>query len=282
MKFDIRPLSQKWFSESTPVNYATATALLLSGSDEAIKVVSPLVEDTTKIQVALAETENADLSAEIANGKIVVTLGTGSETPAVPASAVLLVGETETIQVNSTLVEEPTLIQVVLASAPSTNLSAEITGGKIVVTLATTDAVEITGDDTKNTATLVTAVIEALDGFTAEVIGTGSSVIGVTTTDVAFTDGTPAFIAGDNAKNTATLVAAEIEALEGYSALVVGNGSDVISVTSSDVEFSGGTWATPCDEAYVGFESNGRFYVCTSPSRSRTHTNWRMFTLTSY
>ena len=69
-------------------------------------------------------------------------------------------------------------IEVKLASAIDTALSANLTGTTIVVTLGT-DHVGV-ADPTKNTATLVTAILNTLTGISASVSGTGATVIPVT------------------------------------------------------------------------------------------------------
>lgn len=54
MKFDIRPLSQKWFAESTPQNYKPASATLGSGDNGTITINALGVESDAVISVAIA------------------------------------------------------------------------------------------------------------------------------------------------------------------------------------------------------------------------------------
>jgi hypothetical protein len=80
-------------------------------------------------------------------------------------------------------------------------LSAAISNGAITVTLGTDGAGA--ADDTKNTATLVAAVVDALAGVSATASGNGSGVIPVTGAQ-AFTSGRDAQSIGDLAKNSLT------------------------------------------------------------------------------
>ncbi len=78
MKFDIRPLSQKWFAESTPQNYKSASATLGSGDNGTITINALGVESDAVISVAIASGANENLSVVYSEGEIIVTLGTGA------------------------------------------------------------------------------------------------------------------------------------------------------------------------------------------------------------
>jgi hypothetical protein len=79
-------------------------------------------------------------------------------------------------------------IEVVVGDGNSVDLSAELTGTAIVVTLATDGSGD--PDDTKNTATLVTAAIEALTGVSAEASGTGATALTTAEAEQSFAGGT--------------------------------------------------------------------------------------------
>lgn len=147
MDFKIRDLSDKWFSEATPTNYACATAEIGSGT----------------------------------NGKVIIT---------------------------SSNVTDDTTIEIVIAEAKSTALSAALASGTITITLGTTADDIVTADDTKNTATLIATAISKIDGYDADASGTGATAISAATTeDVTFTDGsygTPCPEAGLGLVNSGT------------------------------------------------------------------------------
>ena len=83
----------------------------------------------------------------------------------------------------------------------------------------------------------------------------------------------------DNTKNTAKLVAEAISKIEGFVVAYSGNGSTVISVTESDVEFADGQYGTPCPEIGTGLVSGSTYYVNTTANNSVYNTGWKQFTL---
>lgn len=135
------------------------------------------------------------------------------------------------VTVTSDLVVEPTVLKCVIAEAASTAMSVAVADGAMTITLGTTAAVEVTADDSLNTATLITAAINVLEGFSAVAGGTGADVPPVTVADIAFTDG---------------------------------------------------AWATPCPEAGICLQNSTTYYVCSKASHDKTHKNWRSFSLTQY
>lgn len=78
-------------------------------------------------------------------------------------------------------------LEAALAEEVSQDLSVALNGTVINVTLATDG--DGLSDATKNTATLVTAALDALDDFTATLEGEGSTVCGETETAVTFSGG---------------------------------------------------------------------------------------------
>lgn len=74
--FNVRPISQKWFSDVTPVNYISGlTTTIGSGDNGTIAIVDNTAE-ALSIKVVVAGTANASLSAAFASDVITVTLGT--------------------------------------------------------------------------------------------------------------------------------------------------------------------------------------------------------------
>ena len=76
---NIRPISKKWFTESTPTNYHVTSAEIGSGDNGTITIYADnLVSTDTVIEINLASEVSADMEAVYSSGKITITLGTGS------------------------------------------------------------------------------------------------------------------------------------------------------------------------------------------------------------
>lgn len=84
----------------------------------------------------------------------------------------------------------------------------------------------------------------------------------------------------DDTANTALLIAKEIDKIAGFSAVASGTGVTAIStVATDDVAFEDGEDGTPSMEAWVGFVSNGTYYVSTKADNSIYNDGWKKFTL---
>jgi hypothetical protein len=79
-------------------------------------------------------------------------------------------------------------IELVEGVGADVDLSATITDGAIVVTLGTDELEAL--DDTKNTATLVAGVIDALSGVSAEASGTGATAFTAAVAETSLSGGT--------------------------------------------------------------------------------------------
>lgn len=87
----------------------------------------------------------------------------------------------------------------------------------------------------------------------------------------------------DDTKNTATLIAAEISKISGYTAVASGTGETAIdTATEEDVAFEDGAWGVPCPEIGIGFKDTSYYYVCVDANNTKYNTGWRRFTLTEY
>ena len=95
------------------------------------------------------------------------------------------------------------------------------------------------------------------------------------------TDDTVSPITADDTKNTAILIAAEIDALELFTAVASGEGTGVIPVVTEKT-FTAGNLGTPCGEAGICFQGASYYYVNIAPDNSTNNTNWRRFTLAAY
>lgn len=100
---------------------------------------------------------------------------------------------------------------------------------------------------------------------------------------LTITLGTNAETAADDTKNTATLIAAKITEVEGFTATASGTGAVAISTaTAEDVSFTNGAYGTPCQEVGIGFVSGVTYYVCVAADNTAYNDNWRTFTLSDY
>ncbi len=107
--------------------------------------------------------------------------------PGAPAVAVWTISEGVTITITSATDGGNEYSLVAALAEEEAALSAELVGNVITVTLAT-DA-EGVGINAANTVTLVTAAIDALDEFSAEASGEGSTVVSETTDPIEFENG---------------------------------------------------------------------------------------------
>ena len=74
-------------------------------------------------------------------------------------------------------------------------------------------------------------------------------------------------------KNTATLIAAAIDALEGVSAVASGTGADSISTAADKTNFTGGQYATPAKTKSI-IVISGTWYIATKPVSKWTTDGW--------
>lgn len=120
--------------------------------------------------------------------------------------------------------------------------------------------------------------------YTIEVVeGVGLNVdMGAILTDkaIVLTLGTDGAGALDATKNTATLIATEIDGLTGVSSEASGTGADSIGVAEAEQSFTGGTYATVAPVPYTMLFIGGWYYTNIAPN-SREDSNWRRFQLGS-
>lgn len=102
---------------------------------------------------------------------------------------------------------------------------------------------------------------------------------------VTVTLGTDASGDADATKNTAALIAAAINALDGFSAVSSGTGATAIaSATEDNVPFTGGQFGTFCPVPYTYLADSTYYYFNIAPNGDRD-TNWRRIakaSLTAY
>lgn len=85
MDIEIRPVSQKWFDEATPVNYAKSTAVIGSGTNGTVTITNDEfeVDDNGYSVDVVVPDEDGEMSAELVGKVLTVTLGTGAAENAV-------------------------------------------------------------------------------------------------------------------------------------------------------------------------------------------------------
>lgn len=137
-------------------------------------------------------------------------------------------------------------------------------------------AITVICDDEIECATKIEIVVaETANAALAAALSSGT---------ITITLGTDADSAAVAAKNTAKLIAAKISTISGYTATEAGTGATAYTaddVTTEDITFTNGSYATPCSDTGVCLVSSGTYYVCIEGSNSPYHTNWRSFTLTT-
>lgn len=91
-------------------------------------------------------------------------------------------------------------------------------------------------------------------------------------------------VTADDTKNTATLIAKAINALNcGYTAVASGTGATAISTATEDpVVFTDGQYGTPCSQIGLGFVSSATYYVNTKADNTKYNNGWRTFSLANY
>lgn len=140
-----------------------------------------------------------------------------------------------------------------------------------------------TGDNGTVTTTIDAYGTEGND-YTIEVVeGSGLNVdlsAVLTDTAIVVTLGTDGAGALDATKNTATLVAAEIDALTGVSSVASGTGADALTAAEAEQNFAGGTYGTVAPVPYTMLFIGGWYYVNIAPN-SKHDNNWRKFQLGS-
>ncbi|MFA6728940.1 MAG: hypothetical protein WCS17_12125 [Prevotella sp.] len=80
--FNVRPIDQKWFAATTPVNYISGLTTTIGSGDNGTITIVDNTADALSIEVVVAGTANASLAAAFASGVITVTLGTDAESAA--------------------------------------------------------------------------------------------------------------------------------------------------------------------------------------------------------
>lgn len=140
------------------------------------------------------------------------------------------------------------------------------------------------GDDGTITVTIDDYGTEGNDFTIAVVEGVGNDVemsAVLTVKDVVVTLGTGGAGALDGAKNTATLITAEIDALAGMSAEASGTGATALDSAEAEKNFADGVYATVAPVPFTMLLIGGFYYVNIAPN-SREDSNWRKFQLASF
>jgi len=116
------------------------------------------------------------------------------------------------------------------------------------------------------------------------VVGSGNNIAmsaELTGTKITVTLGTGVAGAVDDTKNTATLIAAEITALDGFTATASGTGATAFTTAITEDVLSGGQWGTPCAEVNSIIVGTSYYYICTTAGNKDTVV-WKRFTLSTY
>lgn len=103
----------------------------------------------------------------------------------------------------------------------------------------------------------------------------------LTGTDILVTLGTGEAGAVDDTKNTATLITAELNKLDGITATKDGTGAVALTTAETKADFTAGTYATVQPVPYTGYIHDNVLYFNIAPN-DRIGTNWRSVSLTAY
>lgn len=123
------------------------------------------------------------------------------------------------------------------------------------------------------------------NSYSLEVVG-GSGVnvamsVTVANTKITITLGTDGAGALDATKNTATLIATAIDALDGFSAVASGTGATAIAAAIAEADFTGGQYGTPCVEKFTIIQDETYYYKCVQEG-NETDVAWERFTPATY
>lgn len=276
MDLDLRPVSQKWFDESVPTNFAESTCTIGSGTNGAVVITKNdfSAEDGGYTTTVVVPTSFVNLSSVLAGKVLTVTLGTSNSTA---AGSTLGSGENGVITITADTAgaagNDYTI--AVVAGSVSGDMSAALVAKDITVTLGMTSETE--PDPAKNTAVLIAAAINELAGVGATASGTGATPISAAVTKKSFTGG--ADIALSEVKNTAKLVAASITALSEFTAVASGNGTSALT-SGETVAFEDGSWGTPCPQAGITLDYtsvDGYYYTCIKSDNTKLNNGWRKY-----
>jgi len=279
-------LQKKWFAEVAPTNTNSATATIGSDDNGTITItIDDYGTEGNDYTIEVIEGLNGgDLSSELTNTAIVTTLGMSDAVASTcEVAAVSAITDILTTTANpATIGVGGNDLSINLTTAGDDNLAVSATGAIITIALADTTAAN-------NTAALIQVAIRALvtvdiidvSAFTCvaggnwdtDAIATGESGA------VDFTGGTDS--APDDAKNTATLITATIEALDDVSAEASGNGATAISTVVAEKSLSGGTYGTKAPVPYTMLFIGSYYYTNIAPN-GKNDSNWRKFQLASY
>lgn len=221
---------------TTPLAPAAATATSAFGNSNELTVTAPAVGNQyngATLVLVDPQTELAVLSASLDRREVTVNLATNAGDRAVAtlpcgtaSIAVLPIAGGAAGNVVDGLV-------VVIAETASHALGAAAAGGVITLTLGTDG--DSLADDAKNTATLITAALDGLAGYTATLTGSGAQVRS-TAASLDFTGG------GENIAVTTTVdeLPALVNAIDGVSDLFELTTEDTAAAEAGTIELAGG------------------------------------------
>jgi len=103
----------------------------------------------------------------------------------------------------------------------------------------------------------------------------------ITDKKITITLGTDGAGALSATKNTATLIATAVDALNGFNAVASGTGVTAITGAIANANFSGGQYGTPCPEQNVLVYATPYYYLCTIAG-NKDDVEWKRFTPSTY
>ena len=284
-------IKQSWFGVAVPQNCKGSTITIGAGQNGQVTVLSTGVigeeANVFTMQVVAGSGASKALAAAFSNNLLTVTLGTAAN------------GTLDNTKNTAKLVAEK------IATVPG--FTASYSGdGSTVIAITSQKAQAVLGDGTtpKKFVT-VTYDTPGVAGNAMKIVvedGVQNGALaaaladGVITVTLGMTnDAQPV---PDDLKNTAALIAAQVDAIAGFSAVADGDGSLVPEIADSDeIAFTGGTtgilpmtggqYGTECpdpDTIMRNFNNNTNvwdYYTVIAPN-GKYDANWRMFNLTNF
>ena len=192
------------------------------GNNYTVAVIDDISEQDVALSSALVGTDLTVVLGTVGDVSAIASIGSVENGIIdVVVDAVGSNGNDYTITVNTSAVSDA-------------NLSVALNASDITITLGN-DLLEVSA--TKNTATLITAAINLLEGFTATAQGTGEGSIMIAEAVKSFAGGTNKL---SDTANTATLVTASINLIVGLTATASGTGETPLLLGLAETSFTGG------------------------------------------
>lgn len=275
-----------WFGLPHPINAKGGSTTIGTGVDGTVTITSDAVgtvEGNAYTAAVVAGSGNdVAMTATLTGTNILVTLGTdgGGALDAAKNTAILIGAAIDALTgiIAGHSGTGATAVGITSQKATAIVGDAEVANGFITVTR---DTPGVAG----NAFTIV--VEDGVAQNAAMAVALDGSVITITLGMSDIVEFIP-----DDLKNTAELIAAQIDFIAGFTATHDGTGAEVPDIADGDIiafsggttgilGFTGGQYGTECPEPFVVVRDGADYYVNTAPN-GRYEANWFRFNLVSF